>query len=395
MTDPLHAKYDFKVKLLFLVIMIIILTGLLEGGARLVFLYKTGVKGILGSAGISLNMDVYEEEDPNKPGNWRLRRSTDWTLQDLIHDKEARGAVLGAAHLKETAELYQISDDEVAFKVNKHGFKGPEIDMGHSKKRILTIGDSCTFGSWVDRFSYPRSMERKLNVMGHSVEVVNAGVEAYSPKNVLYRIEEFKSLKPDIVTVYIGWNAIYVDPAAERGVSTLAIVRLLNIAWERISMLDETEQERALRMYERRKNPDRDAQEVVELDSYTPSFIDDVESIIKEMLAEDSRVALITLPGLFTLDEPPSEAALKIGHLPAFTNNPYVLAKMAARYNDLLEIMAQKYDLPLIDLDLWSRVALQPRADFFTDSVHLTEQGQMMLGEQLAKEMSAISSVWQ
>ena len=45
-------------------------------------------------------------------------------------------------------------------------------------------------------------------------------------------------------------------------------------------------------------------------------------------------------------------------------------------YNDSLRELAKKYDLPLIDLDRWSRKALKPRANFFIDSVHLTEQGQ-------------------
>ncbi len=394
MTNSISHEYNFKIKLLFSVIMILILVSLLEGGARLVFLYKTEIRGILGNAGVILQLDPYEEKDPDKPGNWRLRRSTDWTLQDMIRDKETRGAVLGAEHLKKTAALYQINDDEIVFHINKDGFKGPEIDPDHSNPRILTIGDSCTFGSWIDELSYPRSLERKLNIMKYGIEVVNAGVEGYSPKNALYRIEEFKSLRPEITTIYIGWNALYRDPDAASHVSSLAIVRLVRLVWDKMMALNETEQELALRMYGHAKNPDKDAQEVLGLDSYTPSFMGDVELIIKEMLAIDSKVVLITLPGLYTLDEPPSEAALEIGHLPVFTDNPYVLAKMTTSYNDALKVLAKKYDLPLIDLDLWSRKALQPRVDFFKDSVHLTEQGQMMLGEKLAVEMSKISTIW-
>ncbi len=60
-----------------------------------------------------------------------------------------------------------------------------------------------------ERFPYARAMERELRRDGVDVEVVNAGVEGYSPVDVVARLDELRALRPDVTTVYIGWNALY------------------------------------------------------------------------------------------------------------------------------------------------------------------------------------------
>ena len=53
------------------------------------------------------------------------------------------------------------------------------------------------------------------------------------------------------------------------------------------------------------------------------------------MQAAGSRVVILTLPGLYQTDRDPSPRALEIGHLPTFTDNPFVLARMAELYSEL------------------------------------------------------------
>jgi lysophospholipase L1-like esterase len=87
------------------------------------------------------------------------------------------------------------------------------------------------------------------------------------------------------------------------------------------------------------------------------------------------------------MDEEPSPQALKVGHLPLFTDNPYVLAKISEEYNKRLRSLAQRHGLLLVDLEEWSHDALKPRDQFFFDSVHVYEEGQTRIGQYLAQQL--------
>jgi lysophospholipase L1-like esterase len=101
-------------------------------------------------------------------------------------------------------------------------------------------------------------------------------------------------------------------------------------------------------------------------------------------------VVLLTLPGLYQLDEAPTMRMLQIGHLPTYTDNPYVLAALSARFNDLLRQMAAEESAQLIDVEGWSRTAFRPRERYFFDSVHFTDEGQAILGRFLADQIQAM-----
>jgi lysophospholipase L1-like esterase len=143
----------------------------------------------------------------------------------------------------------------------------------------------------------------------------------------------------------------------------------------------------ALQDYERPKRPLRGAADVRRLDRYVPPFLHDVVRIVDEMQAAGSRVVLVTLPGLYSSDREPSPAAMEIGHLPPFTDNPFVLARMAERYNDELRALARARNLTLVDLDEWCRRELQPTEAYFVDSVHLDERTQERAGSWLAETL--------
>jgi hypothetical protein len=53
-----------------------------------------------------------------------------------------------------------------------------------------------------------------------------------------------------------------------------------------------------------------------------------------------------------------------------------------------LRELAQRLGVELIDLEEWSRAALEPRDRYFFDSVHLYEEGQEKIGEFLAERLS-------
>ena len=64
--------------------------------------------------------------------------------------------------------------------------------------RVLTIGDSVTWGNDQDYFTYPRAMERELREYAAQancaakVEVVNGGVQGYNYERVLKRVDDWR-----------------------------------------------------------------------------------------------------------------------------------------------------------------------------------------------------------
>lgn len=341
----------------------------------------------LEAAGRAMGLDPYEMIDPSDRTSWRLRAGVKLTFAEVLEKKRSEGHLLAVRYLEKRAAEMQVPADAPAIAINADGFRGPEIDPGHARLRILAIGDSCTFGTPLgEQYPYPRVVERALGAAGRPVEVINAGVEGYGPKQVLMRLEEFTRLQPEVTTIYLGWNALFMETFPEPGGGARrwsASLGLLHDAWVRATAGGDA-REKALAAYERPKRPDRDAAEVKALDHYVPSFMPDLVRIVEAMQAAGSRVVLVTLPGLYTMETTPDAESLAKGHLPPFTDNPYVLARMAERYNGCLRELARARRLDLVDLDAWSRTALEPRARRFFDSVHLDEPGQEMIGGTIA-----------
>jgi hypothetical protein len=167
----------------------------------------------------------------------------------------------------------------------------------------------------------------------------------------------------------------------------LKSVRLFRKAYEKLQEKIFGRTEMALVAYSKPKQVKRDAPEVQALDGFEPTFMTDLKTIVKEMQSAGSEVVLMTLPGLFVLDEEPTQQALKVGHLPTFTDNPYVLAKISTEYNKRLRHVAKSHNLLLVDLEEWSRESLNPRDQFFFDAVHLYEEGQARIGQYLAHQL--------
>jgi lysophospholipase L1-like esterase len=378
-------KHGISVPIAFVLMMILLVGIVVEAGARLIFNFK---EQIVAWAGIGLELDVYEMPDPRHPGNWVLKPGFSQTLEQAVKAKKKSGRVLGANYLEVSRP--QTQEEEVILQINQDGFRGSEIDKTHSRLRILTIGDSCTFGLLGVK-PYPGVLEYELHRMGSDVEVVNGGVEGYSPRNVLLRIEDFKTLKPEITTVYVGWNALYSENEITEGLERyLYSLKIIRITYPRLLRATMSPQEAALRAYNKAKRPDPNALTVKSLEGYVPSFMKDVEQIINEMQSVGSKVVLVTLPGLYIMEEEPSDLALKMGHLPTFTDNPYVLAKMSERYNVALRKLAKQYTLQVIDLEKWSKTALRPRDKYFFDAVHLHKKGQEMIGVYMAIELHSL-----
>jgi len=382
-------KFQLSVKITAAVLILVAVAGLFEAAARVVFAYREEIRSNPVFSRFlqwSLVLDPYEMPSPNGIYHWVLRPGYQVTLKKLVAQKKKAGRDLGAGVLQAGINR-RNGNNKTLFRINADGFKGPELDKSHARPRILALGDSTTFG--IGAMDYPRRLEAGLNEREIPVEVINGGVEGYSPRNFLYEIERYKSLKPEIVTLYIGWNALFSRvPWPDSWEKRLRIVWLVKHSSTTLRAIFGDPQVYARKMYNRSLKPDLSSPEVQRLHDYIPPFMGRIERLIDEFESIGTRVVLVTLPGLFTVSANPSPQALKIGHLPYFTENPFVLAKLTERYNAALRALAARRGLGIVDLEKWSAEAFKPREAFFSDSVHLTAHGLEMIGNFMADRLA-------
>ena len=91
------------------------------------------------------------------------------------------------------------------YRINTLGLRGDDIPLYKTKKRIITLGNSCTFGWGIpDDSIYPAGLEQNLN---GRYEVINGGIPGYtSYQGRRFFESDLVRLKPDIVTLMFSWN---------------------------------------------------------------------------------------------------------------------------------------------------------------------------------------------
>ncbi len=369
---------------------IIVFLVVLEGGARIIEVFQENFLSLPIISSFlqnNLRLDPYEKPSADRAHHWVLKAGFSATLKDLSENKRVAGKTLGAAVLLDEINKGSAGlEAQDVLQINDDGFKGGKIDKSHSRVRILTIGDSTTFG--FGSRGYPRDIERSLAGNGISAEVINGGVEGYTTRNVLFELDRYLKLNPEIVTIYIGWNSLFAhDPFGNWFVRNIRTVHFFSEVFRIIERTRMTPVEYAMKEYKRVLRPDQNSVELNRLDKYEITYMWRLEKIVTAFNAIGTRVVLVTLPGLFTMDEEPSSLSLEKGHLPEFTDNPFVFAKLTAGYNNSLKKLALEKGVTVIDLAKWSSKTLIPREKYFSDSVHMTSEGLNLVGSFMAKQL--------
>ncbi|MFZ5981588.1 MAG: SGNH/GDSL hydrolase family protein [Candidatus Zixiibacteriota bacterium] len=91
------------------------------------------------------------------------------------------------------------------YHINKLGLRGSDIATTKTAPRLITLGNSCTFGWGVPPDeTYPRQLEKAL---GGRYEVINGAIPGYSSyQGKKFFEHDLLKLQPDIVTVLFAWN---------------------------------------------------------------------------------------------------------------------------------------------------------------------------------------------
>lgn len=115
-----------------------------------------------------------------------------------------------APNLRDVEFPPQPSGPPNGFRVNTNalGLRGPEITPKAGRVRILCIGDSTTFGQYVeDDEAWPAQLQAILDPGRTRVDVVNAGlIGATSFQGLSYLIHRGFDLEPDIIVATYGFN---------------------------------------------------------------------------------------------------------------------------------------------------------------------------------------------
>lgn len=103
--------------------------------------------------------------------------------------------------LIEDLEAYKnLSQKTIDELTNSEGFKDYEHEIIKSNNtfRIIALGDSFTYGSWVStNDSWPKQLETKLNKLNNSIryEVLNFGIRGYNTEQEVTLSKRLKCLK--------------------------------------------------------------------------------------------------------------------------------------------------------------------------------------------------------
>ena len=285
------------------------------------------------------------------------------------------------------------------FSIDLAGFRGPEIVQererdGSRALRIVCIGDSRTFGIWLDKEGfrydndYPSRLQRLIRTQDRSTsaEVINAGVIGYSSSHGLRQyVTEVLALEPDVVVVAFGFNDHSPafdpprraeepqSPTARRlyyALSRSGVFRLSAAVYLRMSFL----------------HPKR-----FSVPWATPERYAENLRRFGEISREHGSRLLLLAHSLRPLERGPS-----LPPFPGAADTPYDLLgakdlaglhRLDDQYLDILRATAREEGIPLVDMGkVFARpTALEAFGDY--DLVHFNGFGADLVAEEVHEEM--------
>ncbi len=350
--------------------------GVIEGAIRLMdAVLDLPLPALARTINARMALNPYQMPSPTHVRHWLLQAGWHAQSVDVAKMKRADGRIEG----ERAIDAARRSGYDLPLRINDAGFKGPDLDDSHSRPRLLVIGDSVTFG--IAGWDFPRAIASSAP----HVEVINGGVEGYSVRNALLRLPDYRAVKPQLCLIMIGWNNLYAESAPGH-------LRTLGEARRIVRMVGNglgnggIDADRALR--QRQKHFDPDDPRVGQFRAARPAFVDDVEKLGESLESAGCKIAIATLAGLYVEGVAPSAKALEIGHLPAFTDNPAMLAASTTAANDGLRDLAKRRGWHIADVAAWADRQLHPRDRWFSDGVHFWAEGLTELGQFLAEDLS-------
>jgi len=252
--------------------------------------------------------------------------------------------------------------------------------------RIVALGDSCTAGCTETSDTYPSLMEQILNqTAGSPFQVINAGVGSHSSYQGLQRLKySVLPYKPDILTVFYGWNDHWITSVHDKDVKLKKDwqIRLINFfekfrTYQAYHYLISKLMPGAKKAAPASSDPNDAAW--IKLRVTPDDYFANLESMIALARENGIKILLVTAP------------YNPKGFQPS-TNFPFpaeALVKMHENYINIVRAAAQKNEVPLLDL-----AALIDREKagviFSSDGVHYNPQGCKIIAMLFAEKLKSL-----
>ncbi len=263
---------------------------------------------------------------------------------------------------------------------NKYGLEKP---VGVT--RIGTLGCSCTQGCSDTTLSYPTHMEEILNSeFPRSYQVLNAGVGSYSSFQGLQRLKyALLKYKPDIVTIYFGWNDHWVANLPDNQIRMKA-------AWE-VGLINFLERFRTYQAYHlaitRLKEKFKRAKKAGEPPTLRVSqedYAKNLNAMIDLCQANGIRPVLMTAPY-----DPSQLAPSQIFPFPAET-----LIRTHRDYNSIVRQVGAVRQVPVIDLEaVFTHLEQRRPLAYFSDGTHFTPVGCRLVAGLIVQRLQELGLV--
>lgn len=291
--------------------------------------------------------------------------------------------------------------------LNSAGFRTHEFTKKPaSVYRILSLGDSCTFGMLItDTFGYihepyPQKLEQLVaqRVGPGKVEVLNAGTPGYnSYQGVMLLRSKLRDLHPDLITVRYGWNDHLMSRAGRdsfretdsklgRGVEDVLMRTALYPFVLRLG----------LEVQARRGDPINAKPTLADIPKeWKPNvplaqYKENLRRIVTLGRAQGAEVWLLTAPHAFVIDENagkyaefPNTMAAKL--LMTFSAIPTYarFVEIHDSYNNAVREMGAELGAPVVDMDAVYRAHASEHLFSSMDMPHPTQEGHDLEAETL------------
>ncbi len=397
MADQPYVFYPALVTVAVLAMALVERAGRLAGGlgaaARTLFLFalalpvadtlyrsSTGVP-IVGSMAAPTYSYRAARENPAAFAMWWFYYLNEW-----IRDDGVRGAIEKPDPEKKLPFVLVKGSSgrmfDTTIRINAEGFRGPEIaPVKDGRFRIVALGESQTFGPTLRDGEKPwpeilQALFARRASCGKTVEVVNAGTEAYTLEDNLVRLSrDILPLKPDLILSTHGMNGLLAlglrqeaepnEPGVRPRASALIARAVLTI-------------ERAVHDWRTRNAERAIAPPPLSDDALLASRYAKAYRKLIALSRENGVPVALATASMAVNESSPREVKDFYGTV--FKPIDDIIAANAA-HNRMVRLLAKEYGAPLIDMTegidgVWDD-------DLFLDIVHFTERG----NERVARKM--------
>ena len=321
---------------------------------------------------------------------WMERRAYYGTVSLTFGDGGENSLYLNSDHnsrpqLRPGARL-KGSKYEIA--INQHGFRGPEMKTPKPREglRIWFIGGSTTFDIYAptDAQTWPALTGTLLGqaIGNPDVEVINAGIPGEIIRGNREDFENyFITLQPDILVLYAGPNDLrggsmssspngFLEPESDPGfLHRLATFRVLS------------------RKLQTQRIPD--AWREHRIDEHHWSRLEkDLDDFIVSARTKGVRVVLATHAHRAEEDATGREAARQVAEgTKLLRMDPEGVIESFSDYNNLVRELAQRKNIPLLDL----REQVPARSEYFGDHTHFSAEGSVIAAQAAVEVLKKIN----